>query len=104
MTTPLIEAIARKQCEQHIREVRRWDTDPAKLEAVLPGAVDVNWQDHVALAQAALTAIEAAGYAVVPVEPTEAMCDAALRYVPRVGRPGMRGMYLTMISAAQGDG
>ncbi len=66
MTTPLIEAIARKQCEQHIREVRRWDTDPAKLEAMLPGAVDVNWQDHVALAEAALTAITEAGYEICP--------------------------------------
>ena len=99
MTTPLIEAIARKQCEQHIREVRRWDTDPAKLEAMLPGAVDVNWQDHVALAQAALTAITEAGYAVVPVEPTEAMLEQGSRGgdIPYSGE-----VWDAMIKAAQG--
>lgn len=101
MTTPLIEAIARKQCEQHIREVRRWDTDPAKLEATLPGAVDVNWQDHVALAQAALTAITEAGYAVVPVEPTRRQLEAA-EHVPPLFTPS--DTYRAMISAAQGDG
>ena len=89
-----LETMARAMCEQHIREVRRWDTDPAKLEATLPAAVDVNWQDHVAVAQAAITALTEAGYAIVPIEPTEAMlanepCPAEAQ-----------GIYRAMIAAA----
>jgi hypothetical protein len=98
MTTPLIEAIARKQCEQHIREVRRWDTDPAKLEAMLPGAVDVNWQDHVALAQAALTAITEQGMAIVPRQPTKAMVGAG-HYLMDHEDPGLDDIYRAMSQA-----
>lgn len=73
MATPLIEAIAR---------VLR-DADHG-----------CDWETYVADAQAALTAITEAGYAIVPVEPTEAMlanepCPAEAQ-----------GIYRAMIAAA----
>jgi len=56
----LIEQIARTLCEQHIRTVRRHDTEPDKLEAMLPAAVDYSWRDFIPAAQAILPLIEAA--------------------------------------------
>lgn len=55
-------------------------------------------------AQAALTAITEAGYAVVPVEPTEAMCEAGLEAIIDLRSGEAPAAYRAMISAAQGDG
>lgn len=56
MTDP-IEAMARGLCEQHIRNVRRHDTTPERLEEVLPSAVDYSWHDFVDAATAAYAAL-----------------------------------------------
>jgi dihydrofolate reductase (trimethoprim resistance protein) len=66
----LIEAMARAMAEAHIRIVRRWDTSPAKIEETMPRAVDACWKDFSEAATAALSAIEAMGATVVPVEAT----------------------------------
>lgn len=51
-----VEAGARAVCELRIRTVRRWDTAPEKLEAMLPAAIDYNWRDSSADAEAAIRA------------------------------------------------
>ena len=56
----LVEIAARALCEMQIRRVRKWDTEPAELEAMLPGSVDYSWADHIDEARAVLAAIRAA--------------------------------------------
>ncbi len=48
------EAVARALCELHIRTVRRHDTPPDELEAMLPGSVDYAWRDFIPQADAAI--------------------------------------------------
>jgi predicted CoA-binding protein len=65
--------------------------------------------DADAAAQAALTAMAEAGYAVVPVEPTEAMVEAGNNALCDNGVDDIQdddalAAYRAMISAAQGDG
>lgn len=101
----LIEAIARRMCGES-----GFDFD-AENDFTRSSNGDDDGQDHwLGLAQAALTAITTAGYAVVPVEPTEAMEEAA-RDVPYIAmgngeylEPDRADIYRAMISAAQGDG
>ena len=50
----LREAVARALCELHIRTVRRHDTPPDELEAMLPGSVDYAWRDFIPQADAAI--------------------------------------------------
>lgn len=52
-----VERVARALAEVHIRTVRRHDTEPAKLEAMMPSAIDYNWPDFVKPARAALSAM-----------------------------------------------
>lgn len=67
MTTPLIEAIARALHDgDHPDDIMEWPEHSDSWRA-----------NYARSAQAALTAITEAGYAVVPVEPTEAMLKAA---------------------------
>lgn len=86
MTTPLIEAIARAIAIYAEGSSEQWE----------------NWKEE---AQAALTAITEAGYVVAPIEPTEAMLDAA-RDVPFVAmgngeylEPDRIDIYRAMIAA-----
>lgn len=51
------EAVARALCEARIRTVRRHDTKPEDLEAMLPASIDYSWRDFVAEADAALSAL-----------------------------------------------
>ena len=92
MTTPLIEAIARALCKSQ-------------------GEPDNCAKFYTESAQAALTAITEAGYAVVPVEPTEAMIEVGADLLDshdcideEAGRLDLKRAYSSMISAAQGDG
>ena len=55
----MIERIARALCEQHIRNVRRHDTEPERLEAMLPAGVDHAWPDFNDAAKAVLDALSA---------------------------------------------
>lgn len=50
----LREAVARALCKLHIRTVRRHDTPPDELEAMLPGSVDYAWRDFIPQADAAI--------------------------------------------------
>lgn len=50
----LREAVARALCELHIRTVRRHDTPPDKLEAMLPSAVNHVWREHLPQADAVI--------------------------------------------------
>lgn len=95
MTTPLIEAIARALVQVHADHVEAHNAVLAK-KGFWPDPYASPTTD--ALAQAALTAITEAGYAVVPVEPTEAMCAEASEPAQAAA------LYRAMISAAQGDG
>lgn len=105
MTTPLIEAIARKLVEAMAQAPVSEEQWQATSENVADRKTLDSW------AEAALTAITEAGYAVVPVEPTEAMLERG-RWeaesctddwtVRAACLPGH--VYRGMISAAQGDG
>lgn len=59
MTAPLIEAISR-----------------ALAIPFTVGGIEESWDSYAELAQAALTAITTAGYAIVPIEPTPEMIRA----------------------------
>ena len=52
-----IEKAARALCERHIRRVRRHDTEPDDLEAMLPQSIDYAWPDFADDAQAAIAAL-----------------------------------------------
>ena len=66
----LIERMARALCRLRIEINLRMDREPRDGE-FLQRAEDAGWSNHVSEAEAALTAIEAAGLAVVPVEPDD---------------------------------
>lgn len=83
MTDNLIEAIARAMCEQHIREVRRWDTEPGDLEKMMPECVGYSWADFADRASIALRAISDAGYVIVPKHPGKEILDAMADADPR---------------------
>jgi len=51
------EVVARALCEARIRTVRRHDTKPDDLEAMLPASIDYSWRDFVVEADAALSAL-----------------------------------------------
>ncbi len=53
--TDMREAAARGLCELHIRTVRRHDTPPDELEAMLPGSVDYAWRDFIPQADAVIS-------------------------------------------------
>ena len=66
MTHPLVETVAR-------------EIDPLAFEALARSASNTSGVAHARRrAAAALSAILSNGYAIVPVEPTEEMCEAAL--------------------------
>lgn len=67
-----VEAMARAMCEIDIRTKRKWDTEAAKLEAMLPGAVNAHWPNYVA---DALVGLKALRDAVTP-GMAEAGCDS----------------------------
>jgi hypothetical protein len=75
----IIETMARRLAEVHIRSARRWDTDPARVDEMLPRSIDACWQDRnfTDAATAVLSALEAASLVVVPREPTPAMTSAS---------------------------
>ncbi len=50
----LREAVARVLCELRIRAIRRHDTPPDELEAMLPAAVNHVWREHLPQADAAI--------------------------------------------------
>lgn len=56
----LVEVVARTLCERQIRRARKWDTDPADLEAKLPASINFNWRDHEDDAVAVLLALSLA--------------------------------------------
>lgn len=74
----LIERMARALCRLRIEINLRMDREP-RDGAFLQRAEDAGWSNHVSEAEAALTAIEAAGLAVVPVEATGCMLGAMCR-------------------------
>jgi hypothetical protein len=81
--TDLVEAVARALCETHIRVVRRHDTAPKKLEAMMADAVEYAWSEFEPPAQAAIAAIEAQGLVIVLKEPTgEYICNCGIRVEP----------------------
>lgn len=63
----MVERVARKLCEHHIRVNRRWDTEPGALEAMLPNAVGFSWPNYVDDAKVAIEAMR---------EPTPEMVEA----------------------------
>ena len=52
-----VERVARALCELRIRQVRRHDTTPERLEEMIPAAVDHAWRDHEEEARVAITAL-----------------------------------------------
>lgn len=103
MTTPLIEAIARAM----------WDAGelnlPERTRMKWPGATDGAKSRTWVMAEAALTAITEAGYAVVPVHPD---LDTMLGMMNAANEADCGDLTITsaraalayLISAAQGDG
>ena len=74
-----IEIMARGLAKQRIICVRSFDTEPKELKRNITAAVQHAWPEFISEAQAALDALAAAGYAVVPIEPTEAMLQGGGR-------------------------
>jgi hypothetical protein len=99
----IIETMARRLAEVHIRSARRWDTDPARVDEMLPRSIDACWQDRnfTDAATAVLAALEAAGMVVVPVEPTEAMAEAGWVRLCDHTHLTAEDIYTVMIEAAQ---
>ncbi len=68
-------------------------------------AGELTQREQRAVAAAALAAIEAQGFAIVPVEPTEAICDAGTDYLEGAGcnplSEDAERVYRAMIAAAQ---
>ena len=69
----MIERAARALCEQHIRDVRRHDTELAALEKMLAGAIDYAWGDFVPQARTVLSALR---------EPDEGMLEGPWTFNP----------------------
>jgi len=96
MSDELIEAVAKAICRENLISTKQPDD---------PETMGYYWKSFQGEARAALTAIEAAGYAVVPVEPTSEMIAAGIFAETIVG-PGdvkwkapVNSIYLTMLSA-----
>lgn len=53
-----IERVARALCEHHIRIVRQHDTEPDRLEEILPRAIDYSWKDFASMAEIAIGAMQ----------------------------------------------
>ena len=86
--TPL-ERAARALCEDHIRNVRRHDTQLPELEMMLPGSVDYAWRDFLPQARIVLKSLW---------EPSEAM-RLAFSDADNDGK-NWRGLWQAMIDAA----
>ena len=84
---PAIEAMARAVCA---------------ADGCYKYDIDDLWHHYISHAQAAYDALAAAGFAVVPVEPTEAMVQAAWQREPK--HPNPTEAYRAMIAAAKGEG
>ena len=103
MTTPLIEAIARAMADE-------LESNGAYVKGDLRKClIDGGLLDMHDIAQAALTVITEAGYAVVPVEPTQDMISAGIierhdQPTPEAWSLATENIYRAMIQAAQGDG
>ncbi|EHL99365.1 hypothetical protein HMPREF9946_03127 [Acetobacteraceae bacterium AT-5844] len=78
-------------------------TRDALLEAVARAIVSVGPRFSAQQARAALTAIEAEGFVVVPREPSRAMLDAASSDLARTGVCGI-GQWNAMLAARPGAG
>lgn len=96
----LVETMARAMCRDDFGEVEH--------EGHVVADRPENWTPYIPLATAALTAIEAAGMRVVPVEPTEAMIQGWINeWHEGVGvivlNDLMRRGYRSMLAAAQED-
>lgn len=63
----MVERVARTLCEKDIRK-KQWNDPVGKLDAMLAGAVDYCWADHVEDARAVLAAMR---------EPTDGQLQAA---------------------------
>lgn len=113
MSGALIEAIARAIAEgqgddfDHAhRDKPHWIETRGEAGGRYRDINEPRQPDYIDAAQAALTAITEAGYAVVPVEPTEAMVNAVYEYVDdamgvegSIGTDGSRELFRAMIHA-----
>ena len=90
----LIETMARAYCRAN-----GWDAD----EITPDGEGKPTWVWHTDEGHAALTAIEAAGMRVVPVEPTEPMMEQYKRTFISSDRFDGPKVYRAMVLAAQED-
>ena len=100
-----IEIMARGLAKQRIIDARRFDTEPKELERKIPASVQHAWPEFISEAQAALDALAAAGYVVVPKEPTGAMVGAAQAYFDSaeyiIGNGHITAAYRAMIAAGE---
>lgn len=104
MTDELVEQVARALCELHIRNVRRHDTDPERLEEMLPAAIDYAWHDFASAAEAAIAAITAH---TVPREEYERVVAALQRHMSAVealgkSPPGRKDNYFEAPLSVEG--
>lgn len=104
MTTPLVEAIARTLWEA--REVGF----PAHVRMTWDSGSQAARERHLHTVRLFVHALRSEGLAIVPVEPTEAMEEAA-RDVPFIAmgngeylEPDRIDIYRAMVNAAQGGG
>lgn len=74
MTADLVELVARHAFERGVENGHRAGYTGPRM--TWEGESDALREDWRRIILAALSALEAAGYRVVPVEPTEAMCEA----------------------------
>lgn len=100
-----LEIIARALCEDRIRTVRRFDTDPKKLEEMLPASIDMNWPEYIPPATTIAFALAKAGMAIVPMEPTQNMVSAGIaerhdQPTPEAWSKATESIYRAMIDAA----
>ena len=82
MRDKIIETVARGIAEHHIRVTRKWDTDPVKLQEMLPKSIDYAWPEQIEYALSAIRVLENAGYRIVEWKPTEEMLNAMQEPVP----------------------
>lgn len=71
------EIMARARCERHYMDRFNCCADDPHVIVNM-----VNWTDFLPECQRDVKALKAAGYAIVPIEPTEAMIDAARSKLP----------------------
>jgi len=87
MSDELIEAVAKAICRENLISTKQPDD---------PETMGYYWKSFQGEARAALTAIEAVGYAVVPVHPTREMAYAAPDSLEGVA---VEDIYTAMLSA-----